>query len=68
MQSSGPGTNTVTSEYTEDIEEEKKEPAKPQHKQVDRQTWKEAKPHLQQLVDNFGQNKYESHSFTIKSV
>ena len=36
MQSSGPGSNTYTSDYTEDIEEEKKEPPKPQHKQVDR--------------------------------
>ena len=69
MVSSGAASATVTSEYTEDIvEEEKKqpEPPKPQTKQVDRQTWKEAKPRLQQLVDEFGINVYKSNSFTIK--
>ncbi len=60
----------MTSDYTEDIvEEEKKQPeAKQQTKQVDRQTWKEAKPKLQQLVEDFGRNVYKSNSFTIKSV
>ena len=68
--SSVTGSATITSEYTEDqeIEEEKKEEEKPAHKQVDRQTWKEAKPKLQDMVDNFGQNVYKSNSFTIKSV
>lgn len=53
------------------VEEQKRAPEeakKPQTKQVDRQTWKEAKPRLQDLVDNFGQNVYKSNSFTIKSV
>ena len=58
----------MTSEYTEDIEEEKKDQSKPPTKQVDRQTWKEAKPKLQDLVDKFGMNVYKSNSFTIKSV
>jgi len=58
MVSSGGGVSaTYTSDYTEEVEEEKKaEPPSPQQKtkQVDRQTWKEAKPKLQELVDNFG--------------
>ena len=80
MQSSGPGSATVTSTYTEDVveeeeeEEEKKEDKQQsqQHKQVDRSVWKAAKPALQQKVDNFSShdkfNVYKSNSFTIKSV
>jgi len=70
MVSSNTISGTVTSEYTSGIEEEKEEeePPKPAHKQVDRQTWKEAKPRLQDMVDNFGKNVYKSNSFTIKSV
>lgn len=68
MQSSYTGSGTVTSEYTENEEEKKVEEQKQAHKQVDRQTWKEAKPKLQDLVDSFGANVYKSNSFTIKSV
>ena len=61
----------MTSNFTEDLEEEKEEEeadAQKGNKQVDRQTWKEAKPRLQELVENFGANVYKSNSFTIKSV
>ena len=76
MQSSGQNSYTGTSEYTEDVEEGEEEQkeleppanANPQTKQVDRATWKEAKPKLQDLVDRFGVNVYKSNSFTIKSV
>ena len=70
VSSGGAASATYTSEYTEDLEEKKSEPvqAKPATKQVDRQTWKEAKPKLQDLVDSFGVNVYKSNSFTIKSV
>jgi len=66
----GSHAKTYTSEETEEAErsEKTKNEKPPARQQIDQQVWRDAKPKLRTLIDNYGKNTYTSSNCTIKSV
>ena len=65
------GISSKTETRTDEISSatiDAEEPLEEKKAQVKRQTLVEARPKLEQLVENFGQNTYQSSNCTIKSV